>query len=162
MSGARATQLLDGYVAIGVLREKVRNDKTCYVYRRSTASSTVSGPVTKPDTLSPSGEDPESVRKTDRTGHENTEVARDFSNVFEAQQEDSLIPAKSLSGVRSSSLCTEKPDTGQPNEGYTRAREDVGGYVVEPLPAWVTEPTDPDVSDPIGTHDLEDEHATRF
>ena len=33
LSGARATSLLDGYVAIGALREKVKGDRTHYVYR---------------------------------------------------------------------------------------------------------------------------------
>ena len=38
LSGTRATTLLDGYVAIGALREKVKGDRTHYVYRRSSPS----------------------------------------------------------------------------------------------------------------------------
>lgn len=38
VSGGRATTLLDGYVAIGVLREKVKQDRTIYVFNRLAAS----------------------------------------------------------------------------------------------------------------------------
>ena len=185
ISGDRATQLLDGYAAIGVLRAKVRNDRTHYVFKRSSAAgattSAVSGPVPLPDTFPPRDADAESVRTAHRTGHENSEPKYEFPNVSEPSRGDSLIPLKTLSGVRLDVSAHAQPDTGQPYEGYTHARENGGaldelpeladvmtdlkaafgpGTVVtvlpESLPAWVT-----DADAPLAADDPEAPFADR-
>ncbi|MBA3885693.1 MAG: AAA family ATPase [Acidobacteria bacterium] len=152
LSGARATQLLDGYVAIGTLRTKVRNDRTSYIYKRSMASSTVSTSTGSVDTAPATDPTSDSVHETCGRGHDPQGESCDFPNDSEAQQEDPLIPTNSLSIVHGSLSSLSPVDNGQLSTVSPRAREDGGD---EALPAWVTEDTAPDDSDPIGAHDEE-------
>jgi hypothetical protein len=142
----RTTQLLDGYVAIGTLRTKVRNDKTYYVWKRETAAvsvvKTTAGVVT-----SPMAEDsPDSDQKSVVNGHEIGDPARENPNDSEPQQALSLVPPKTLTIDHTESSSLSAMVNGHGFTGYTRAREAEG---IEALPDWVAEPGDPDWDDPI-------------
>jgi hypothetical protein len=135
VSGARAAQLLDGYVAIGVLREKLKNDRTYYVYRRATAA--VSTSTVSADTVSPLTRTPDTCPENRGRGHDPQGETRDFPNHSEARQQNSLIPLESLSTVHTSLSSLSSVDSGHEIKGYTRARETGGasGTVpTEPLP----------------------------
>ncbi|HXG57071.1 MAG TPA: AAA family ATPase [Vicinamibacterales bacterium] len=123
LSGARATQLLEGYVAIGVLREKVKNDRTQYVYRRPSATSTASVSGAVSDTISPPNDAPESVRKTIGHGHFSASGTDQNPNVFNVGSPNSLVSTKSLSVVRSHDSSSLSSDNGQRFQLSPHARE---------------------------------------
>jgi hypothetical protein len=149
VSGARAAQLLDGYVAIGILREKVKGDRTCYVYRRPKLTQETdgqSGPAT--DTVREAKRTVESVPDNARTDTETEGVSLDSSKDSDDQGVDPLIPLKVCPFVRDGHSLEDVSDKRTHFPGYTRARE------ATDLPAWVTEPAESDCSDdPIGARE---------
>jgi len=85
LSGARATTLLDGYVTIGGLREKVKGDRTHYIYRRPSppkpdrsAEKTDGQSDSEPDTFREAKRTDQSVPDTARTDTENRGSPDDF------------------------------------------------------------------------------------
>jgi hypothetical protein len=162
LSGARATALLDGYITIGVLREKVKGDRTHYVYRRPSAPKPDRSPEKPdgqsdfdPDTFHASKRTSESVPDDARTDTENRVSPDSFPKDSASIRGDSLIPLKSVSVVRSGHSSTHQTDNGHGFEGYTRARE--AGGVADDLPACLADLGAPDPSDPLGAHDEEPE-----
>jgi hypothetical protein len=96
LSGARATQLLDGYVAIGVLRAKPKGDRTYYVYRRpkpdQTAPETDGQSDSETDTFRAAKRTAESVPDNSRTDTENIPSTSEFPKDLASKMHHPLIP----------------------------------------------------------------------
>jgi hypothetical protein len=159
LSGARANQILEGYVAIGLLREKIKDDRTHYVYRRPAASKpggsaeeTDGQPTPATDNVPPMIRTDRSVRKTSGHGHKNEAVAPEIPNDIASNTAAPLIPPKCVSVVPNGHSSTPITDNGHGFVGYTRARE------AEAVPACVTAdeapllPTDSDAL--VAGHDI--------
>ena len=115
LSGARATTLLDSYVGIGTLREKVKGDRTHYVYRRPPTPSSPTDGVrirTETDTLRASKTTAESVPDTARTDTANDPTLHEILNDLGSNGSLSLTPPKSVRSVRSDSLQHHDSDNG--------------------------------------------------
>ncbi len=164
LSGARATTLLDGYVAIGRLREKVKNDRTVYVYKHPavlkfdrSSEKTDGQSDSDSDTARDAIRTEISVRKTIGHGHENEGSTFEFANDSATNGALSLIPPKTPSVVHSGHSSLDTTDDGHGFRGYTRAHETEGDQ--DDLPACLAELTEPDFSDPIGAHDEDDDEV---
>jgi hypothetical protein len=169
LSGLRATTLLDGYVAIGILREKTKQDRTAYVFNRAGAGKVIpfapSSAVSVSDCLSdtsPAAEPgAESVRKPTGHGHDQVETTREISNDSEPSSPDLSVfsgPPFLCTSVRPDVLLEPADGQTYTKKGNTRAREDGG------VPEWVRAddgpPPEPGSSDAaLAGHDQEDTDA---
>jgi hypothetical protein len=163
LSGSRAAELLAGFVRLGVLKEKQKNDRTIYVFQPAAAAKvgwTTRPSVSESDPFSDRNDDPadppESVRKPVGHGHENAGAPREILSNSDRGRFNPLIPPYFQSVSESALSRDEVSDNGHAFEGYTRARE------ADDLPACLAELTAPDLSDPIGAHDLEAPAAARL
>jgi hypothetical protein len=147
VSGNRATELLDGYVAIGTLREKRRQDRTYYVYRPPKPSDTSE---TDSDDFGTAVRTPGSVRGQGSDGPGFPTTTAENANVFDATNGSLEYPQNSVLLSEKDSLPSLSRTFGHTDRGI-RARARPAGD--EAVPAWVTEPGGPDFSDPIGRHD---------
>lgn len=101
LSGARAAQILDGYVALKVLRTKRRGDQTRYVFSRPgrvkpgapTSPQGVGQTSSERDDSEATAEPAENVPKTGGMGHCSARETDVFPKEIKAQQQDSLIPS---------------------------------------------------------------------
>lgn len=157
LSGLSLTrcQVLDGYVALRVLRAKVKGDRTHYVYRRQSASRPNHMSLARMgqshflrDDSGASDATSETVPKNSGMGHENDETTSEFPNDSACEVSPPLIPLKKCPLSHPPLLEASEWDKGQCPSSTPRARAREGAS--ERLPAWVTEPAGLDTSDPIG------------
>jgi hypothetical protein len=157
LSGARATQLLDGYVAIGTLRRRMKGDRTYYVYRVSPPGDTRRPQeLDKPalsnselDSFSRAESEAKECPEKSGFGQSKAGTLCDFPKDLKAQTRSLWYPQKLCP------LSNSSPED-QPNWTVdTKLALPPPEAVSDGLPAWVTEPVEPDDSDPIGEHDVE-------
>jgi len=162
LSGARAAEILDGYVALKVLRTRVEQDRTRYIFRRPHPR--------KPNHSAPqewdkshSGRDDsreadevaETVLKKGGMGHGNGSAGSQFPKDCASSSAPPLVSVKNGFLSQWDGKSTPDWDKNPCPTIPSRARE--AGGVDDDLPAWVTEDAEPDFSDPIGAHDKADE-----
>ncbi|MCC7034018.1 MAG: AAA family ATPase [Acidobacteria bacterium] len=139
LSGSRANDLLDGYMKVGTLRIRVRDDRTTYVVRRPEADKPASMSTPKVDRHSATDPAPNVVHFSSGHGHSVEGETRQNPNVFESTPPNSLIPPKTLSTVHSGHSLSANVDSGHADRVSPRARgaaaPDIAGG---PLPDWVT------------------------
>ena len=100
-SGRRAAELLDGYVALRILRAKTKNDRTHYIYRGGTVPDVSHE---NRDDFSAAEVSSETVPKTSGTGHGNDEATHEKTRDFTPPPSLSLNPLEIVSQSHSS-LC---------------------------------------------------------
>jgi hypothetical protein len=135
LSGARATSLLEGFVGVGVLKEKVKHDRTIYAFNPAAAvkvglavpRTPVSEVRSFSDTSTGDFEDAKSVRKPVGHGHENARVGDENLRKSEPDTVSPLIPPFSCPLSESDPAHVGVSDTGRAYGGYTRAREGEAG-----------------------------------
>lgn len=93
LSGQRTVELLDGYVKVGTLRTRTRDDRTVYVYRADTVSTI----HPKVDGNSAGDRDPKVVHFSSGRGQIPEGEISENPNVFPAEGPNPLIPPFSLS-----------------------------------------------------------------
>lgn len=138
LSGARAVELLDGFVALRVLRTKRSGDKTRYVYRGGDRPQwdEASQSHSKRDGNRAPDPDAETVPKTSGMGRQNGASSDEFPKENQQSECDPLIPPEIRPLSHSSSSPHKEWDKGR-RPAYPHAREEA-----EPLPAFLAEQHD--------------------